>query len=81
MCINQKDLNKAIKRPHYKLPTIDILPKLTNAKVFSVLDAQKRFWQIQFDLPCLFLTIFWIPSGRFGWLRMSCGILSAIEEF
>ena len=82
LCIDPKDLNKAIKRPHYPPPTIeDILPKLTNAKVFSVLDAQKGFWQIELDEPSSFLTTFWTPFGRFRWLRMPFGISSAPEEF
>ena len=82
LCIDPKHLNKAIKRPHYPLPTIeDILPKLKNAKVFSVLDAQKGFWQIELDESSSFLTTFWTPFGRFRWLRMPFGISSAPEEF
>ena len=77
LCIDPKDLNKAIKRPHYPLPTIeDILPKLTNAKLFSVLDAQKEFWQIELDKSSSFLTTFWTPFGRFRWLRMPFDILT-----
>ena len=41
ICLDPKDLNKAIKRSHYPIPTIDnILPQLSKAKVFSVLDAK-----------------------------------------
>ena len=59
LCIDLKDLNKAIKRPYYPLPTIeDILPKLTNAKVLSVFDEQKGFWQIELDESSSFLTTF-----------------------
>ena len=66
LCIDPKDLNRAIKRPHYPLmPFEDILPKLTNAKVFSVRDAQKGFWQIQLDELSSFLTPFWTPFGRY----------------
>ena len=40
LCIDPKDLNKAINRSHYPLPTIkDVLPKLNKAKIFSFLDA------------------------------------------
>ena len=82
LCIDPKDLNKAIRRPHYPLPTTeDIFPKLTNAKVFSVLDAQKGFWQIELDESSSFLTIFWTSFGRCRWLRMPFGISSAPEEF
>lgn len=44
ICIDPRDLNKAIKRSHYIMPTLeDILPNLANAKVFSVLDAREGF--------------------------------------
>ena len=44
ICIDPKDLNKALLRPHYPIPTIDeILPRLANAKVFTVLDAKEGF--------------------------------------
>ena len=40
LCIDPEDLNKALKRSHYPMPTIEeILPELTKAKVFSVADA------------------------------------------
>ena len=82
LCIDPKDLNKAIKRPHYPLSTIeDILPKLTNAKVFSVLDAQKGFWQIELDESSSFLTTFWTPFGRFRWLRMPFAFHQPLKNF
>ena len=44
ICIDPRDLNKAIKRSHYIMPTLeDILPNLANVKVFSVLDAKEGF--------------------------------------
>jgi hypothetical protein len=44
ICIDLKDLNKALLRQHYPIPTIDeILPRLANAKVFTVLDAKEGF--------------------------------------
>lgn len=50
ICVDFKMLNKAVKREKYVLPTIDhILPKLTGAKVFSLLDAASGFWKIPLD--------------------------------
>ena len=44
LCIDPRDLNKAIKRPKYQIPTLEeILPTLTKAKVFIVLDAKDSF--------------------------------------
>jgi hypothetical protein len=47
-CLDPKDLNKAIIRNHYQIPTIeDVLPKLTKAKCFSLLDAKDGFLQVK----------------------------------
>ena len=82
ICIDPKDLNKAIQRPHYPLPTIEeILPSLAKAKLFSVLDAKDGFWQVKLDEESSYLTTFWTPFGRYRWLRMPSGIASAPEEY
>ena len=82
ICIDPKDLNRAIKRPHYPLPTIEeVATKLSKAKVFSVLDAKSGFWQVPLDEASSKLTTFNTPFGRFRWLRMPFGISSAPEEF
>ncbi|XP_061185196.1 uncharacterized protein K02A2.6-like [Saccostrea echinata] len=82
ICIEPRDLNKAIKRSHYIMPTLeDILPNLANAEVFSALDAKEGFWHIKLDESSSFLTTFWTPFGRYRWLRLPFGISSALEEF
>ncbi len=64
------------------LPTVDdVLPKLTKARVFTVLDAKDGFWQIKMDQESSLLTTFGTPFGRYRWLRMPFGIATAPEEF
>ncbi|XP_061184909.1 uncharacterized protein K02A2.6-like [Saccostrea echinata] len=71
ICIDPKDLNKALKRSHYPFPTIEeILPNLSRAKVFSVLDARNGFWHVELDKESSMLTTFNTPFGRFRLLRM-----------
>ena len=82
ICIDPKDLNRAIKRSHYPLPTIEeVATKLSKAKVFSVLDAKSGFWQLKLDDASSKLTTFNTAFGRYRWLRMPFGISSAPEEF
>ena len=82
VCLDPKDLNKAIKRSKYMMPTIDdILPKVSKAKVFTVLDAKDGFWQVKLEEKSSYLTTFWTPFGRYRWLRLPFGISSASEEF
>ncbi|KAK3795957.1 hypothetical protein RRG08_042951 [Elysia crispata] len=45
-----KELNKAIKRERYQIPTLeDLLQRLKGAKVFSKLDARSGFFQLPLD--------------------------------
>ncbi|UYV82346.1 K02A2.6-like, partial [Cordylochernes scorpioides] len=82
VCLDPRDLNKVIKRPHFRIPIIDeILPSLNNAKIFTVIDAKDGFWQVKLDSQSSDLTTFWTPFGRYKWLRMPFGISAAPEEF
>ena len=82
ICIDPKNLNEAIKRPHYAMPSLDgIAPELTDAKVFSVLDAKDGFWQVELTEESSHLTTFNTPFGRYRWLSMPFGICSGSEEF
>ena len=57
----------------------DILPDLTHARYFSVLDAKNGYWHVELDKPNSFATTFEIPWGHYRWLRMPFGL--APEEF
>ena len=82
ICLDPRDLNRALKRPHYLMPTMDdILPKLAEAKVFSVLDAKDGFWQVKLTERSSLLTTFATPFGRYRWTRMPFGICTTPEEF
>ena len=57
LCIDPKPLNKALHRNQYPLPTIDdVVPVLSKAHVFTVLDAKNWFWHIQLDESSSFAT-------------------------
>ena len=76
------NLNKAIRRSHYPMPTVDDhLPDLANAKVFTVLDCKDGFHQVRLTEESSKLTCFWTPFGRYRYLRMPFGINSAHEEW
>ena len=64
ICLDPRDLNKALKRPKYQMPTLEeLLPKLGKAKVFSTLDAKDGFYQIALDKESSMKTAFWTPYG------------------
>ena len=60
--LDPRDLNKALKRPHYLMRTADDEAfRLGNAKVFSTLDAKAGFWQIKLEKQSSLRTTFSTP--------------------
>ena len=50
ICLDPRDLNKAVRRNHFNMPTlVDVLPELSNAEVFSMLDAKDGFLQVRLN--------------------------------
>ncbi len=59
----------------------DTLAQLTEAKVFSKLDANSGFWQIPLAKTSRHLTTFITPFGRYHFNKLPFGISSAPEHF
>ncbi|KAK7093235.1 hypothetical protein V1264_007025 [Littorina saxatilis] len=82
VCIDPKELNKAIKRPHYLMPTLeDVLSKMSGAKYFSKLDARSGYWQLRLSEDLSYLTTFNTPFGRYRFQRLPFGIICAEDVF
>ena len=82
LCIDPQPLNKVLKRNHYPIPTIeDVLPELSRARIFTVVDAKNGFWHVKLEEESSKLTTFGTPWGRYRWRRMPFGIAPAPEEF
>ena len=82
VCLDPRDLNKAIKRQHYKLPTAEeLFSKMTSAHYFSKLDASNRYWQIKVDTESSKLLTFATPFRRFCFKHLPYSILCASEIF
>ena len=64
VCLDPRDLNKAIKRQHYKLPTAEeLFSEMTGARYFSKLDASNGHWQIKIDTESSKLLTLVTPFG------------------
>ncbi|KAK7879228.1 hypothetical protein WMY93_033987 [Mugilogobius chulae] len=82
VCLDPTDLNKAILRQHYSIPTADeVLCKLSGKKIFTVLDEKDGYWQIKLDKESSLLCTFNTPWGRYRFKRLPFGIKSASEVF
>ena len=81
-CLDLLHLNKNIKIEVHHIPTLEeISADMNGAKFFSTLDADKAFWQVKLDEESTDLVTFDTPFGRYKFLRMPYGILSASEVF
>ena len=82
VCIDPRDLNKALKRPHHPTKTVEeVAAKMDGATIFSVLDAKSSFWQVPLDHQSSMLTCFSTPYGRFRFLRMPYGLCASSDVF
>ena len=82
VCLDPRPLNKAIRREHFHLPTLeDSTTRLTGACIFSKLDANHGYWQVPLAEKSQLLTTFNSPFGRYCFKRMPFGIKSAQEVF
>ena len=82
MCVDLVRLNKGVERQVYPLPRVsDTLSHLAKGRIFSKLDANSGFWQVDLDPGSRLFTTFITPWGRFAFKRMPFGISSAPEFF
>ena len=48
LCMEPSDLNCAVMCEHFPMQTVeDVISRMPNAKVFSVLDANHGFWKVK----------------------------------
>lgn len=73
MCLDPRELNKAILREHYPLKTVEVDASLKQAKHFTTMDAASGFYQIQLTEESSWLTTFNTPFGRYKFERIPFG--------
>ena len=82
VCLDPCDLNEAIKRQHYSIPTPEeVQSKLSGKSIFTILDEKDGYWQVKFDKSSSELCTFSSPWGRYRFKRLPFGIKSASEVF
>ena len=82
VCIDPRPLNTVLKRERYQIPVIDdLLPDLTDARVFTKVDLASDFWHLELDWESSMLTTFATPYGRFRSLRLPFSLSVSCEIF
>ena len=74
LCLDPRELNKAIKRQHFQIPTLNDITAKLNGKTLL-------YHQVELDTSSSYLCTFQTPFGRYRYRRMPFGISSASEVF
>jgi len=82
ICLDPKDLNKAVRREHHKIPTMeDIAVKFSGMKYYTILDMKHGYWHVALSAASSLLTTFNTPFGRYCFRRLPFGLHSSAEVF
>ena len=82
MGLDSKDLNRALKCPIRKTPTLEeITHRLAGETVFSKMDAKNGYWSVHLDDESLILTTFNTLFGRYHFLLLPFGLVVSQDVF
>ena len=82
VCLDPKDVNKAIKWRYQKIPTVkEVTHEFAGSKFFSKLDAKSAFWYVALDDESSYLTTFGTILGRHRYLVMLYGSTDSQDAF
>ena len=78
ICLDMRQANRAILREKHPVPT---LQEMSGAKVFSKLDLNMAFHQIELAPESRDITTFAGPNGLYRYKRLLFGVNMATEKF
>lgn len=82
ICIDMRQVNKAVLREPHPLPTFEELShKLLDCQIFSKLDVKQAYHQLELEESCRHITTFISPLGLLRYKRLMFGLSSAPETF
>ena len=82
LCLDPRDLNRAVKRNAYYARTVDdVIPQVSGSTHFSILDARSGYWQVTLDKESSRLCTFSTPWGKFRWNRLPFGLTCSGDIF
>ena len=82
LCIDLKDLNEALEREPYYSRTIDeLISMFAGAKVFTIVDMDKGYWQVVLHPDSRKLTCMAFDIGRYQFKRLPMGSKVASDIF
>ena len=82
LCIDPKDLNEALERePYYSRSIDELISMFAGAKVFTIVDMDKGYWQVVLHPESRKLTCMAFDIGRYQFKRLPMGFKVASDIF
>ena len=82
ICLDPRDLNKALQREPYYIQTIEEIPgKFHGMTQFSIADFNKGYWMVEFHPGLRKVTTMALDIGRFQWTWLPMGSIIAQDVF
>ena len=82
LCIDPKDLNEALERePYYSRSIDELISMFAGAKVFTIVDIDKGYWQVVLHPESRKLTCMAFDIGRYQFKRLPMGSKVACDIF
>ena len=82
LCIDPKDLNEALERePYYSRSIDELISMFAGAKVFTIVDMDKGYWQVVLHPESRKLTCMAFDIGRYQFKRLPMGSKVASNIF
>ena len=82
LCIDPKDLNEALERePSYSRTIDELISMFAGAKVFTIVDMDKGYWQVVLHPESRKLTCMAFDIGRYQFKRLPMGSKVASDIF
>ncbi|KXJ77560.1 hypothetical protein RP20_CCG007211 [Aedes albopictus] len=82
MCIDMRRANQAIQRLNHPLPVFEeILPRIRNARYYSLLDMKESYYHVMLTEGCRDVTTFITNWGLYRFKRLFFGVNCAPELF
>ena len=82
LCIDPKDLNDALEwEPYYSCTVDELIAKFADAMVFTIIDMDKGYWQMELHPNSRKYTCMALDIGCFQWKRLPMGTVVASYVF